>query len=144
MLMTSILCTLQFNRCTKVECKYLSSFLVIFHQILSSSENEHLAPFAAIRFSSRLQSSRMSLCEWYANRAVLLTGVTSELGRVLLEKILRCLPDVRVYVVLRSQNGLSAEERLKKIFASSGYERYPSRACKSRRSLDIVFVSVKL
>ncbi|XP_011694136.1 PREDICTED: fatty acyl-CoA reductase 2-like [Wasmannia auropunctata] len=65
----------------------------------------------------------MSLCEWYANRAVLLTGVTSELGRALLEKILRCLPDVRVYVVLRSQNGLSGEERLKKIFTSPGYER---------------------
>ncbi|KYN23055.1 hypothetical protein ALC57_04839 [Trachymyrmex cornetzi] len=65
----------------------------------------------------------MSLCEWYAKRVVLLTGVTSELGRVLLEKILRCLPDVRVYVVLRSQNGLNGEERLKKIFASPGYER---------------------
>ncbi|KAG5316661.1 FACR2 reductase, partial [Acromyrmex insinuator] len=65
----------------------------------------------------------MSLCEWYAKREVLLTGVTSELGRALLEKILRCLPDVRVYVVLRSQNGLNGEERLKKIFASPGYER---------------------
>ncbi|XP_072746016.1 fatty acyl-CoA reductase 1 [Anoplolepis gracilipes] len=65
----------------------------------------------------------MSLCEWYANRMVLLTGVTSELGRVLLEKILRCLPNVTVCVVLRSQNGLSIEDRLKKIFASPGYER---------------------
>ncbi|KAL0128923.1 hypothetical protein PUN28_003947 [Cardiocondyla obscurior] len=65
----------------------------------------------------------MSLREWYANRVVLLTGVTSELGHVLLEKILRCLPGVKVYVVLRSQNGLNGEERLKKIFASPGYER---------------------
>ncbi|KAG5317273.1 MOS1T transposase, partial [Pseudoatta argentina] len=65
----------------------------------------------------------MSLCEWYAKREVLLTGVTSELGRALLEKILRCLPDVRVYVVLRFQNGLNGEERLKKIFTSPGYER---------------------
>ncbi|XP_029161412.1 fatty acyl-CoA reductase wat-like [Nylanderia fulva] len=65
----------------------------------------------------------MSLCEWYANRAVLLTGVTSELGRVLLEKILRCLPNVTVCVLLRSRDGLSIEDRLKKIFASPGYER---------------------
>ncbi|XP_029669241.1 fatty acyl-CoA reductase 1-like [Formica exsecta] len=65
----------------------------------------------------------MSLCEWYANRAVLLTGVTSELGRVLLEKILRCLPNVTVCVVLRSRNGLTVEDRLKKLFASPGYER---------------------
>lgn len=63
----------------------------------------------------------MSLREWYANRTVLLTGVTSELGRVLLEKILRTLPDVKVYVVLRTRNGLTKDERLKKIFASPGY-----------------------
>lgn len=77
----------------------------------------------AVSFSNWPQSFTMSLCEWYANRAVLLTGVTSEFGRVLLEKILRCLPNVTVCVVLRSQNGLSVEDRLKKIFASSGYER---------------------
>ncbi|XP_020300295.1 fatty acyl-CoA reductase 1-like [Pseudomyrmex gracilis] len=65
----------------------------------------------------------MSLCEWYANRAVLLIGATSELGCALLEKILRSLPNVTVYVLLRSQNGLSKEDRLKKIFASPGYER---------------------
>ncbi|EZA56657.1 hypothetical protein DMN91_000510 [Ooceraea biroi] len=65
----------------------------------------------------------MSLREWYAGRTVLLTGVTSELGRILLEKILRCLPDVTVCVVLRSRNGLGKEDRLKKIFASPGYER---------------------
>ncbi|XP_071637183.1 fatty acyl-CoA reductase 1 [Temnothorax longispinosus] len=102
---------------------YAENRPVIFHQVLSPSGNGHLAPFTAVHFSSRPQSSRMSLREWYANRVVLLTGVNSELGRVLLEKILRCLPGVRVYVVLRSQNGLNAEERLKKIFASPGYER---------------------
>ncbi|XP_032688398.1 putative fatty acyl-CoA reductase CG5065 [Odontomachus brunneus] len=65
----------------------------------------------------------MSLCEWYANRTVLLTGVTSELGRAVLEKILRSLPDIKVYVILRPRNGLTKEDRLKKIFASPGYER---------------------
>lgn len=70
------------------------------------------------------QSSRMSLCEWYANRTVLLTGVTSELGRAVMEKILRSLPDVRVYVIIRPRNGLTKEDRLKKIFASPGYELF--------------------
>ncbi|EFN83450.1 putative fatty acyl-CoA reductase CG5065 [Harpegnathos saltator] len=65
----------------------------------------------------------MSLCEWYANRTVLLTGVTSELGRAVLEKLLRTLPDVKVCVILRSRDGLSKDDRLKKIFASPGYER---------------------
>lgn len=93
-----------------------------YHQESSAS---YCSPRFA--FQAGAQSSTMSLCEWYAKRVVLLTGVTSELGRALLEKILRCLPDVRVYVVLRSQNGLNGEERLKKIFASPGYERYPPR-----------------
>jgi len=89
----------------------------------------------------------MSLREWYADRTVLLTGVTSELGRILLEKILRCLPDIKVCVVLRSRNGVSKEDRLKEIFASPGYEassilfifslRVPARVGKSNRSLDI-------
>jgi thioester reductase-like protein len=69
----------------------------------------------------------MSLREWYAGRTVLLTGVTSELGRILLEKILRCFPDVKVCVILRSRNGLSKDDRLKKIFASPGYEASPIR-----------------
>jgi len=95
----------------------------VFHQVESNAT--YCSPRFA--FQAGCQSSTMSLCEWYAKRVVLLTGVTSELGHALLEKILRCLPDVRVYVVLRSQNGLNGEERLKKIFASPGYERYPLR-----------------
>lgn len=143
------LCAFNWN-VTSNQNAYLFSFLTsnIPPDTIARWKRNSSAPLAAARFWSRPQSSRMSLCEWYANRVVLLTGVTSEVGHVLLEKILRCLPDVRVYAVLRSQNGLSGEERIKKIFASPGYEWYPPRrspcACKSRRSLDIAFVRVKI
>ncbi|XP_043494789.1 putative fatty acyl-CoA reductase CG5065 [Polistes fuscatus] len=65
----------------------------------------------------------MSLREWYANREILLTGVTSELGQNLLEKILRTFPDAKVHVIVRTRNNLTNEERIKKIFASAGYAR---------------------
>ena len=68
------------------------------------------------------QSMSMALRDWYANRELLLTGVTSDVGRALLEKILRSFPDVKVYVVLRSKEGFSKDDRIKNIFLSPRYE----------------------
>ncbi|XP_033219998.1 fatty acyl-CoA reductase 1-like [Belonocnema kinseyi] len=65
----------------------------------------------------------MSLHEWFGDREVLLTGVTSEVGRILLEKVLRTFPELKVHAVLRSRFGYSKDDRVKKIFASPGYER---------------------
>jgi FlaA1/EpsC-like NDP-sugar epimerase len=67
----------------------------------------------------------MSLSEWYDNREILLTGVTSELGRNLLEKILRCFPNVKVHLVLRSKEGLNEIQRVKdQIYNTPGYDYY--------------------
>ncbi|XP_015191492.1 PREDICTED: fatty acyl-CoA reductase 2-like [Polistes dominula] len=65
----------------------------------------------------------MSLREWYTNREILLTGVTSELGQNLLEKLLRTFPNVNVHVIVRTRYNSTNEERIKKIFASPGYAR---------------------
>ncbi|XP_034196364.2 putative fatty acyl-CoA reductase CG5065 [Osmia lignaria lignaria] len=69
------------------------------------------------------QSKSMALSEWYADRELLLTGVTSDFGRALLEKILRSFPNVKVYTVLRSRNGLDKEDRIRNIFLSPRFER---------------------
>ncbi|XP_051168000.1 fatty acyl-CoA reductase 1-like [Leptopilina boulardi] len=65
----------------------------------------------------------MSLNEWFGEREVLLTGVTSEVGRAVLEKILRTFPKIKVYSVLRSRSGYNKDDRIKRIFLSPGYER---------------------
>ena len=65
----------------------------------------------------------MSLRDWYADRELLLTGATSDVGRALLEKILRSFPDVKVYAVIRSRNGFNKDDRIKKIFLSPRFER---------------------
>lgn len=64
----------------------------------------------------------MSLIEWYNKREILLTGVTSELGSNLLEKLLRSFPDVKVHLVLRSRDGMNQSDRVKKkLYGSAGY-----------------------
>lgn len=68
----------------------------------------------------------MSLHEWFGEREVLLTGVTSEVGRAILEKILRTFPKIKVYAVLRSRSGYNKDDRIKKIFTSPGYEFFKS------------------
>ncbi|KAJ8669565.1 hypothetical protein QAD02_000824 [Eretmocerus hayati] len=66
----------------------------------------------------------MSLNEWYANREILLTGASSELGRNLLEKLLRSFNGVKVHVLMRARDGLTPSERLfRSIFGSPGYAR---------------------
>ncbi|XP_058792190.1 putative fatty acyl-CoA reductase CG5065 [Phymastichus coffea] len=66
----------------------------------------------------------MSLREWYGEQEILLTGVTSELGHNLLEKLLRCFPHVKIHAVLRSREGLTQTDRVhKKIWNSAGFER---------------------
>lgn len=57
----------------------------------------------------------MSLKSYYQGKAILLTGTTGFLGKVLLEKFLYSLPDIGViYVLIRSKKGSSLIERFKK------------------------------
>ncbi|CAK9809482.1 Putative fatty acyl-CoA reductase CG5065 [Anthophora quadrimaculata] len=65
----------------------------------------------------------MPLSNWYADRELLLTGVTSDVGRALLEKILRSFPRVKVYVIVRSRHGFNKDNRIKNIFLSPRFER---------------------
>ncbi|XP_033349424.1 fatty acyl-CoA reductase 1-like [Bombus vosnesenskii] len=70
----------------------------------------------------------MALRDWYANRELLLTGVTSDVGRALLEKILRSFPDVKVYAIVRSRHGFDKDDRIKNIFLSPRFERLRQEA----------------
>ncbi|XP_050678159.1 putative fatty acyl-CoA reductase CG5065 isoform X1 [Leptidea sinapis] len=55
----------------------------------------------------------MGVPEYFAGKTVLVTGGTGFMGKVLLEKLLRCCSDVRrVYLLMRPKRGHSAAERL--------------------------------
>lgn len=55
--------------------------------------------------------------EFYAGKNIFVTGGTGFMGKVLLEKMLRCLPSLeKIYVLARAKRGQLPEERLKKMF----------------------------
>ena len=73
----------------------------------------------------------MNLKEFYSGKTILITGATGFMGTVVLEKIIRVLPEYKkVYILIRSKKAMTIEERLeneifsKEIF-SHLYERYP-------------------
>lgn len=55
--------------------------------------------------------------EFYKDRTVFITGATGFLGKLILEKLLRCCPDVKhIYVLLREKKGKDKHKRFQEIF----------------------------
>lgn len=67
----------------------------------------------------------MPISTFYNGKIILLTGGTGFVGKVLLEKILRCLPMIeRVYVLIRQKKGSNLIERFKReILESQCFDR---------------------
>lgn len=59
------------------------------------------------------------ISEFFAGKSLLLTGVTGLVGKLILEKLLRCCAGVeRVYVLVREKKGRTAEQRVGEICES--------------------------
>lgn len=56
--------------------------------------------------------------EFYQDSVVLITGASGFLGKVLLEKLLRCLEARKIYVLIRRKRDYSAQMRLEQILKS--------------------------
>lgn len=50
--------------------------------------------------------------KFYSGSTVLVTGATGFLGTILVEKLLRCFEVKKIYLMIRSKNGISVDERL--------------------------------
>ena len=67
----------------------------------------------------------MEIVKFYRKKNIFLTGTTGFVGKVVLEKILRSLPDFEVlYVMVRPKKGLSDVQRLAEIFQSELFTTY--------------------
>uniref|UniRef100_A0A182YMH8 Fatty acyl-CoA reductase n=1 Tax=Anopheles stephensi TaxID=30069 RepID=A0A182YMH8_ANOST len=60
---------------------------------------------------------------FYSNSTILVTGGTGFLGKVLLEKILRCLNVRKVFLAVRSKDGRNADERLQDLLKDVIFDR---------------------
>ena len=55
----------------------------------------------------------LSVPEFYAGKNIFLTGATGFLGKVYIEKLIRCCPDVAgIYCIVRPKKGQKSDERL--------------------------------
>ncbi|XP_014249306.1 fatty acyl-CoA reductase wat-like [Cimex lectularius] len=75
--------------------------------------------------------------KFYSGKIVFITGGTGFIGSVLVEKLLRCCPNIgKIYLLLREKRNKSAEERIEKIFDNEIFSKvkkmgvdYKSKVC---------------
>ncbi|KAL6433466.1 hypothetical protein ACFW04_006533 [Cataglyphis niger] len=68
--------------------------------------------------------TRDRIVETFVGRKILLTGGTGFLGKVILEKFLRCLPEIaQIYMFIRLKKGKDPKQRLLEILNSPLFEK---------------------
>lgn len=61
----------------------------------------------------------MDLHRYYTGKNILITGCTGFVGKVLLEKVLRSLPETgQIYLLVREKRDMTVEQRCDQIFES--------------------------
>lgn len=60
-----------------------------------------------------------SIPEFYAHKDVFVTGATGLMGKCLVEKLLRSIPDIgRIIILMRTKKGKAIEERTRELLES--------------------------
>ncbi|XP_062698847.1 fatty acyl-CoA reductase 2-like [Aedes albopictus] len=76
------------------------------------------------------RSEESHILSMYKDATILITGGTGFLGKILLEKVLRCLDVKKVFLLIRRKDDMSAQERLVKLLQDTVFEKvrtiYPS------------------
>ncbi|XP_066144787.1 putative fatty acyl-CoA reductase CG5065 [Euwallacea fornicatus] len=70
------------------------------------------------------KSQQSPVTEWYSGQKIFVTGATGFMGKILIEKLLRCCPDVStVYILIRNKKGRNSSERLEDFLNSPVFDK---------------------
>ena len=62
----------------------------------------------------------LNIKEFYAGKTIFLTGTTGFVGKVVLEKIMRSLPDFKkIFIMVRAKKGMTVRQRFENEILSS-------------------------
>lgn len=76
---------------------------------------------------------------FYAGVNIFITGGTGFLGKVIIEKLLRCCPDLNtIYCLLRAKKGLNSEQRFEEFQKHEVFDRIRSECPKALSKLTVV------
>ncbi|XP_029638955.2 fatty acyl-CoA reductase 1 [Octopus sinensis] len=65
-----------------------------------------------------------SVAEYYAGKCMFITGATGFIGKVLIEKLLRCCPGIKtIYMLMRPKKGQSIDERFQDLLHSRPFDK---------------------
>lgn len=54
-----------------------------------------------------------TITEWYKGKSIFITGGSGYMGKVLIEKLLRSIPEInKIYVLIKPKRGQSSAERI--------------------------------
>lgn len=83
-------------------------------------------------------AEQVSVCNAFAGRTVLLTGITGFVGSLVLEQLLRTCPEVhKVYVIARKKHSVSGPERVQRMLHSHPlFHLVRAQICKGASSQD--------
>lgn len=74
--------------------------------------------------------------EFYNGKNILITGATGFLGKILMEKLLRCCPGVEnIYILIRQKRGKSIYTRIEEMFEDPVFDRLKEEVPKFRHKI---------
>ncbi|XP_049824814.1 putative fatty acyl-CoA reductase CG5065 isoform X2 [Aethina tumida] len=86
-----------------------------------------------------INDDKESISDFFKDSKILVTGATGFLGKVLVEKLLRCCEDIEnIYILLRPKRGLETEQRLTELLKNPIFNKLKETNPKALLKLQVV------
>ncbi|XP_049638842.1 fatty acyl-CoA reductase 2-like [Suncus etruscus] len=84
------------------------------------------------------------IATFYEGKSILITGATGFLGKVLLEKLLRTSPDLRViYILVRPKAGQTPQQRVDQLLSSKLFDKVRETSLNVHEKIQAIYADLK-